>query len=153
MLKFYFQSNPGPSTRGSSMWSEADPGEGWEETTPEAFEEWLASRPPLPPPPQPEPEPDFDGMATALRTENGFKSAFLLAFAEDPMAAGSLTSRFDEFRRSGDFSLFLQSMLLVLHALPSEQAAEIGTEFLAVAVRCHMPPTFLQALQAAFSAG
>jgi hypothetical protein len=99
-----------------------------------------------------EPEPDFDGMATALRTENGFKSAFLLAFTEDPMAAGSLTSRFDEFRRSGDFSLFLQSILLVLHALPSEQAAEIGTEFLAVAVRCHMPAAFPQALQAAFNA-
>ena len=100
----------------------------------------------------PEPEPDFDGMATALRTENGFKSAFLLAFAEDPMAAGSLTSRFDEFRRSGDFTLFLQSILLVLQALPSEQAAEIGTEVLAVAVRCHMPAAFLQALQTAFNA-
>ena len=103
-----------------------------------------------------EPEPDFDGMATALRTENGFKSAFLLAFSEDPMAAGSLTSRFDDFRKDGDFALFLQSTLLVLHALPPEQAAEIGTEFLAVASRCHMPPALLQALQAlqaAFDAG
>jgi hypothetical protein len=96
--------------------------------------------------------PDFDGMATALRTENGFKTAFLEAFMGDPMAAGSLTSRFDDFRRSGDFSWFLQSILLVLHALPPEQATEIGTEFLAVAVRCHMPQAFLQALQAAFSA-
>ena len=152
-MKLYYQPNPGASTVGSSMWSDTHPGEGWEETTPEAFAEWLASRPPLPPPPAPEPPPDFDAMATALRTENGFKNAFLLAFAEDPMAAGSLTSRFDEFRRSGDFSLFLQSMLLVLHALPTEQAAEIGTKFLAVAVRCHMPPAFLQALQAAFDAG
>jgi len=100
-----------------------------------------------------EPEPDFDGMATALRTENGFKPAFLLAFSEDPMAAGSLTSRFDDFRKDGDFAPFLQSMLLVLHSLPPEQAAEIGTEFLAVASRYHMPPALLQALQAAFDAG
>jgi hypothetical protein len=69
------------------------------------------------------------------------------------MAAGSLLSRFDDFRKDGDFAPFLQSMLLVLHALPPEQAAEIGTEFLAVASRCHMPQTFLQALQAAFDAG
>ena len=103
--------------------------------------------------PEPEPPPDFDAMATALRTENGFTSAFLLAFSEDPMAAGSLTSRFDLFRTSGDFNLFLQSMLLVLHAIPPDQAAEIGAEFLGVAVRCHMPPAFLQALQDAFDAG
>ncbi len=107
--------------------------------------QWLQLEPP-------QPEPDFDAMAMALRTENGFKNAFVLAFAEDPMAAASLTSRFDEFRRSGDFSLFLQSMLLVLHALPVDQAAEIGTEFLAVAARCHMPTAFLEALQTAFGA-
>ena len=103
--------------------------------------------------PPPEPDPDFDAMATALRTENGFTSAFLLAFSEDPMAAGSLTSRFDWFRRSGDFSLFLQSMLLVLRAIPPDQAAEIGTEFLGIAARCHMPTAFLQALQEGFDAG
>ena len=153
MLKFYFLPNPGASTVGSLMRSEAHPGEAWEETTPEAFEEWLASRPPLPPPPAPEPPPDFDAMATALRTENGFKDAFRLAFAEDPMATGSLTSRFDDFRKDGDFAPFLQSMLLVLHSLPPEQAAEIRTAFPAVAVRCHMPQAFLQALQNAFDAG
>ena len=152
-MKLYFQPDPGASTVGSSMWSDTHPGGGWEETTPEAFEEWLASRPPLPPPPAPEPPPDFDAMATALRTENGFKDAFLLAFAEDPMAAGSLTSRFDDFRKDGDFSLFLQSMLLVLDSLPPEQAAEIRTAFPAVAVRCHMPQAFLQALQDAFDDG
>ena len=149
-MKLYFQPNPGASTVGSKLWSDTHPGEGWEKTTPEAFEQWLTSRPPLPPPPAPEPPPDFDAMATALRTENGFKDAFLLAFAEDPMAAGSLTSRFDDFRKDGDFAPFLQSMLLVLHSLPPEQAAEIRTEFPRVAVRCHMPPAFLQALQAAF---
>ena len=103
--------------------------------------------------PEPEPEPDFDAMATALRTENGFKDAFRLAFAEDPMATGSLTSRFDDFRKDGDFAPFLQSMLLVLHSLPPEQAAEIRTEFPTVAVRCHMPPAFPEALQDAFDAG
>jgi hypothetical protein len=103
--------------------------------------------------PPPEPEPDFDAMATALRTENGFKDAFILAFAEDPIAAGSLTSRFDDFRKDGDFAPFLQSMLLVLHSLPPEKAAEIRAEFPRVAVRCHMPTAFLQALQAAFNAG
>ena len=153
MLKFYFLPNPGASTVGSSMWSETHPGGGWEETTPEAFEQWLASRPPLPPPPAPEPPPDFDAMATALREENGFKEAFLEALPLDPMAVNSLTSRFDNFRKDGDFAPFLQSLLLTLATLPTEKAAHTGMEFLALASRCHMPQAFLQALQDAFDAG
>jgi hypothetical protein len=100
----------------------------------------------------PEPEPDFRAMAEALRKENGFKDAFLEAQPLEPMAVGSLTSRFDDFRKDGDFVPFLQSMLLVLDALPPQKAAHIGMEFLAVAHRCHMPPAFLQALQDAFDA-
>jgi hypothetical protein len=152
-MKLYFQPDPGAFTFGSKLWSDTHPGQGWEETTPEAFEEWLASRPPLPPPPAPEPPPNFDDMATALRTENGFRDAFRAAFAEDPMATGALTSRFDDFRKDGDFAPFLQAMLLVLDSLPPEQAAEIRAHFPAVAVRCHMPQAFLQALQDAFNAG
>jgi hypothetical protein len=102
--------------------------------------------------PEPEPEPDFDGMETALREENGFKDAFLEALPLDPMAVNSLTSRFDDFRKDGDFAPFLQSLLLTLDALPAQQAAHTGMEFLDLASRCHMPPAFLQALQAAFDA-
>jgi hypothetical protein len=103
--------------------------------------------------PQPPPEPDFDAMETGLRVENGFREAMLEALLVDPMAAGSLTSRFDDFRKEGDFGPFLQSLLLTLNALPSQTAAHTGMEFLALASRCHMPPAFLEALQAAFDAG
>jgi hypothetical protein len=91
-------------------------------------------------------------MAEALRTKNGFKDAFLRAQPEEPMAVGSLTSRFDDFSKDGDFAPFLQSLLLVLNALPAQEAAHTGMEFLAVAHDCHMPPAFLEALQAAFNA-
>jgi len=96
-------------------------------------------------------EPDFAAMANALRTENGFVTAFLAASLTDPLAAGSLLSRFDIFSRDGDYSLFLQSMTLVLNALAPEHAAEIGAEFMAIAVRCHMPQQFLEDLQRAFN--
>jgi hypothetical protein len=103
--------------------------------------------------PQPPPEPDFDAMETGLREENGFREAMLDALLVDPMAAGSLTSRFDDFRKEGDFGPFLQSLLLTLSALPSQTAAHTGMEFLALASRCHMPTAFLEALQAAFDGG
>lgn len=105
--------------------------------------QWLQSKPP-------DPEPDFAAMAEALRTKNGFKDAFLRAQPVEPMAVGSLTSRFDDFSRDGNFAPFLQSLLLVLNALPAQEAAHTGMEFLAVAHDCHMPPAFLEALQAAF---
>lgn len=103
--------------------------------------------------PQPLPAPDFDAMETGLREENGFRGAMLDALLVDPIATASLTSRFDDFRKDGDFGPFLQSLLLTLNALPSQTAAHIGMEFLALASRCHMPHAFLEALQAAFDAG
>ena len=100
-----------------------------------------------------EPAPDFDGMSTALRKENGFTDAFLEAFAKDPIASGSLQSRFDDFRKDGDYSLFLQSLALVLGSLESQHAAELGAEMLAIASRCNMPAAFIQDMVNAVAAG
>lgn len=143
--------NPDPDTRARISEDEESPGQDWERMSRESFQQWLDSQP-VPPPPPPPVEPDFRAMAEALRTENGFKDAFLEAQPLEPMAVGSLTSRFDDFSKDGDFAPFLQSMLLVLNALPAQKAAHIGMEFLAVAHRCHMPPAFLDALQSAFGA-
>jgi hypothetical protein len=98
-------------------------------------------------------QPDFDGMATALRIENGFKDAFLEAFARDPIASISLQSRFDNFRKDGDYSLFLQSLALVLNSLEPQHAAELGAEMLVIASRCNMPAAFIQDMVNAFAAG
>jgi len=104
----------------------------------------------LPPPP---PVPDFAQFQQAIRTENGFTAAFQTAFHRDPFAAASLTSRFDDFRKDGDFGPFLQSMMLVLESLPIEQAAEIGSELLALAIKCHMTSAFIAAVEAALFPG
>lgn len=102
---------------------------------------------PIPPA---KPAPDFAQFQHAIRTENGFTAAFLTASASDPFAAASLTSRFDDFRKDGDYLPFLQSISLVLQALPADHAAEIGIEFYQLAIRCNMPQSFVEAVRNAF---
>lgn len=104
----------------------------------------------LPPPPEPTPQPDFRRLRGAIRSENGYVDAFMAAMAADPITANSLISRLDVFELTGNFTLFLESLQLALQALPAQDAAHVGLEFMALAQRCHMPAAFLNALQALF---
>ena len=142
--------NPDSYTQARVMESAESPGEGWEEMTWEELDAWKASQP-APPPPPPVQEPDWNGMETALRLENGFKEAFLTAMPSEPMAVGSLTSRFDNFRKDGNFMPFLESLVIVLSALPPQMAGHTGLDFLGLAYRHHMPQPFLDALQQVFA--
>jgi len=102
----------------------------------------------LPLPPTPEPEPDWQQFRQALRDENGYAPAFQAALTADPMAGIQLAIGLNEFRRSGDFSDFLEALTSALAALPADQAGHLGLDLLALASRCNLPAAFLGALQA-----
>lgn len=102
----------------------------------------------LPPPPPPSPDwPQFRG---AIRSENGFYDAYRTALNADPMVVPLLGSRLDDFERDGNFEPFLESLTVTLQSLPPEHAAHIAQEFLALASRCGLPASFLEALQTLF---
>jgi hypothetical protein len=150
MLKLYFQPNPGPFTVGSSMWSEVYPGGGWEETTPEAFAQWLASRPPLPLPPAPEPEFQADWNQFALEIfsgalRNGFNSlcAQLTQANQLPLAL-ALSTQISVIQATGHYQLFIgiwQQCLPHINISP-----EIGGALLQKAHECRLPNDFIAAL-------
>lgn len=104
----------------------------------------------LPPPPEPEPQPDWAQFRQALRQENGYGSAFQSALAADPMAGVQLAIGLDRFRREGDYADFLEALGNSLSVLPTDQAAHIALELLALAGRCNLPLSFREALQAMF---
>jgi hypothetical protein len=141
--------NPDAYTRARVIEVAESPGAGWEEMTWQELEAWRASQPPLPQPPPVE-EPDWNGMETDLRLQNGFKDAFLAAMPTEPMAVGSLTSRFDDFKKDGNFIPFLESLFIVLSVLEPQMAAHTALEFLALAHLHHMPTEFINALQQMF---
>jgi hypothetical protein len=104
----------------------------------------------LPPPPEPEPQPDWAQFRQALRQENGYGSAFQSALSADPMAGVQLAIGLDRFRREGDYADFLEALGNSLSVLPTDQAAHIALELLALAGRCDLPLSFREALQAMF---
>lgn len=99
----------------------------------------------LPPAP---PAPDWEQLRSALRTENGYSSAFAAAFQSDAMAGIQLVAALADWQGGGRWELFLQALLAALDALPAQNAAIIATEFLALGNRCHLDPAFLTTLEA-----
>lgn len=97
-----------------------------------------------------QPPPDWDGLRNAIRTENGYVGAFDQVTQVDKMAAGLLGPRLDTFELTGNYALFLQSLQASLAALPAQDAAHIGLEFLALSARTNMPAPFIQALEDLF---
>jgi hypothetical protein len=91
-------------------------------------------------------EPDWAQFRRALRTENGFSAAFSVAMTTDPMGGVALALGLDGFRRDGDPGDFLDALRAALAVLPSDQAAHIAQELIALAQRCTMPAAFIQSL-------
>lgn len=98
----------------------------------------------IPPPP---PAPDWAQMRQALQTENGFPTAWAAAFQANPLVAGLMAPRLDLCEISGNYGLFIDSLLIALATLNNQaQAAEVAVEFVALAERCSMPAEFLEEL-------
>jgi hypothetical protein len=66
------------------------------------------------------------------------------------MAGVQLAIGLDRFRREGDYADFLEALGNSLSVLPTDQAAHIALELLALAGRCDLPLSFREALQAMF---
>lgn len=99
------------------------------------------------------PAPDWEQLRGALRTENGYSSAFAAALKNDAMAGIQLVAALADWQGGGAWELFLQALLAALDALPAQDAAMVATEFLALGNRCHLDPAFLAALEAMLSNG
>jgi hypothetical protein len=99
----------------------------------------------IPPPP---PTPDFAELRRGIQTENGYRAAFTQALGADPMGGLPAPSRLDDWERFGEWQPFLESLMIMLRAIPPQDAAHVAWEFLALAQRTHMDPAFLEALQA-----
>jgi len=98
----------------------------------------------LPPPP---PGPDWDGLANDMQTANGFKEYFVAMGELNPFSTIAQVSRFDDWRRDGNWQPFLSALQAGLAALHPENGALLAEEFLAAATTRNMDPAFLAALE------
>jgi hypothetical protein len=81
-------------------------------------------------------------MAAALDSEN----------ASARLAVTFSISRLDRFQDRGDFSEYLQGLLLIVSVQPEQNMAPLVEEFLALAARCNLPTAFITALNQAIIA-
>jgi hypothetical protein len=99
---------------------------------------------------------DWLGFRHAILTENGYVAALALALdSENASARLAVTfshSRLDRFQDKGDFAEYLQGLLLIVSVQPEQNKSPLVEEFLALAVRCNLPETFLTALNEAIIA-
>ena len=107
-------------------------------------------------PPGPEPGPDWPGFRHAILTENGYVAAMARARdSQDDAAWVAVTfslSRLDRFQDKGDFSEYLQGLLLIVSVQPEQEKGPLIQEFLALAARCNLPTAFITALNEAIIA-
>jgi len=107
-------------------------------------------------PPGPEPGPDWAGFREAILNENGYVAAMARARdSEDDAAWVAVTfslSRLDRFQDKGDFSEYLQGLLLIVSVQPEQEKGPLIQEFLALAARCNLPTAFITALNGAIIA-
>jgi hypothetical protein len=107
-------------------------------------------------PPGPEPGPDWPGFRDSILTENGYLAAMARARdSQDDAAWAAVTfslSRLDRFQDKGDFSEYLQGLLLIVSVQPEQEKGPLIQEFLALAARCNLPTAFITALNEAIIA-
>ena len=100
-----------------------------------------------------EPEPNWAAFRQAILTENGYVAATAIALNSPSdiakVAATYLSDRFTAFETQGNWSEYLQGLLLTMSALEPLQQANLAQEFLALAQRCHLPQPFITAFQEA----
>jgi hypothetical protein len=61
-------------------------------------------------------------------------------------------SRLDHFQEKGEFSEYLQGLLLIVSVQPEQNKAPLIEEFLDLAARCNLPEAFVTALNEAIIA-
>jgi len=99
---------------------------------------------------------DWAGFRHAILTENGYVDA--MARARDSqndaawVAVTFSLSRLDRFQDKGDFSEYLQGLLLIVSVQPEQEKGPLIQEFLALAARCNLPTAFITALNQAIIA-
>ena len=99
---------------------------------------------------------DWAGFRHAILTENGYVDA--MTRARDCQDAGAQFAvmfslpRLDRFQDKGDFSEYLQGLLLIVSVQPEQNQASLIQEFLALAARCNLPEAFITALNQAIIA-
>ena len=99
---------------------------------------------------------DWAGFRHAILTENGYVAAMARARdSQDDAAWVAVTfslSRLDRFQDKGDFSEYLQGLLLIVSVQPEQEKGPLIQEFLALAARCNLPTAFITALNQAIIA-
>jgi hypothetical protein len=99
---------------------------------------------------------DWPGFRQAILTENGYLAAMARARdSQDDAAWAAVTfslSRLDRFQDKGDFSEYLQGLLLIVSVQPEQEKGPLIQEFLALAARCNLPTAFITALNGAIIA-
>jgi hypothetical protein len=99
---------------------------------------------------------DWAGFRHAILTENGYVDAMARARdSQDDAAWVAVTfslSRLDRFQDKGDFSEYLQGLLLIVSVQPEQEKGPLIQEFLALAARCNLPTAFITALNQAIIA-
>ena len=99
---------------------------------------------------------DWAGFRHAILTENGYVDA--MARARDSqndaawVAVTFSLSRLDRFQDKGDFSEYLQGLLLIVSVQPEQEKGPLIQEFLVLAARCNLPMAFITALNQAIIA-
>jgi len=99
---------------------------------------------------------DWPGFRHAILSENGYVAAMARARdSQDDAAWVAVTfslSRLDRFQDKGDFSEYLQGLLLIVSVQPEQEKGPLIQEFLALAARCNLPTAFITALNEAIIA-
>lgn len=99
---------------------------------------------------------DWPGFRHAILTENGYVAAMAAALdSENNPARLAVTfshSRLDRFQDKGDFSEYLQGLLLIVSVQPEQEKGPLILEFLDLAARCNLPTAFITALNEAIIA-
>jgi hypothetical protein len=102
--------------------------------------------------PTPPPSPDFEQFRTAIRSENGFQAAWEAVLNLNPMLATAMTTYLETFRKFDEWQPYLESLTIAIQLLPTEsERVYIANEFLQLARRCHLNPSFIAAFEAIIS--
>jgi len=102
----------------------------------------------LPPPPL---GPDWDGLANDMQNENGFTEYFVEMDSLNPFSTIAQVSRFDDWRRDGNWQPFLAALLAGMQALTPQRRALLAEEFLAASIARNMDEAFIAALEDAIT--
>lgn len=143
-MALYVLKNPDPYTRAVKVYSDTQPGVGFELMTEAAFVAWLASQPLPELAPPPTPAPDWARFKRVALGSDTLNSILVAAYQSVPVAAGALAPALLRAETS-DAADFAAAWGAIRRALPVP--LEVVAGFVAVATACNLPAEFVAALQ------